>query len=273
MTPDRNVQGTTLHDVSTRAGLRARRHQAGRSVAMLELEAARLNARVEELEREKAALEAFAAVAAHELVEPLVITEAYAAMVSDRLDDEVHAESLRDLAALSRTASRTRLLLEAILHDARVGEDMLVRRPVDLGSLVAECLSVLHPEVVERGACVRVGDLPTVEGDAALLSCLFTNLILNALKYSPRHGSAIVIEADREDDTWRIAVESEGPTIPVEDRERIFQAYQRGRGERRARGAGLGLAICRRIVERHGGDIGVVPAAGGGNRFHFTLPV
>ena len=131
---------------------------------------------------------------------------------------------------------------------------------------------MLAHEVQARGATVRLGELPTVLGDASLLNGLFTNLILNALKYSPRTGSEIVVDASREHRAWRVAVESEGPTIPPEERQRIFEPFQRGRSERRARGAGLGLTICRRIVERHGGQIGVVPAARGGNRFYFTLP-
>ena len=239
---------------------------------MLELEVARLSARVEQLEREKAAIEDFTAVAAHELVEPLVITEAYAAMVSDRLDEELHPESRRDLAALGRTASRTRLLLEALLQDARSAEHQIAQRPVQLDAVVDECLAVLRPEVQARGAKLEVGALPVVRGDETLLNGLFTNLLINALKYSPRRGAEILIEAKREGRIWHFGVESEGPTIPPEDRSRIFEPYQRGRGERRARGAGLGLAICRRIVERHGGHIGVAPGGAGGNRFFFTLP-
>jgi light-regulated signal transduction histidine kinase (bacteriophytochrome) len=239
---------------------------------MAELEAEKLSERVEQLEREKAALEAFAGVAAHELVEPLVITEAYATMVAERLDETEHAESRRDLAALARTVSRTRLLLEALLHDARSTNDHLAQRPVDLGEIVEQCKDLLSSEIDARGATVHVGELPTVSGNASLLNGLFTNLLMNALKYSPREGSAIVVGATREGPEWHISVDSEGPTIPAEDRERIFDAYQRGTGERRARGAGLGLSICRRIVQRHGGRIGVVPADGGGNRFFFTLP-
>jgi signal transduction histidine kinase len=272
MTPgDRNAHVAALHDISTRGDLRGR-PKTGRLAAVLELETARLSARVEELEREKAALESFAAVAAHELVEPLIIAEAYAAMVSERLDADAHAESLRDLARLGRTATRTRHLLEALLHDARSGEHTLIRGPVDLGKIVADCLTLLAQEVEARGATVRVGDLPTVAGDESLLNGLFTNLILNALKYSPRHGSEIVIEASLEHDKWRVAVESEGPTIPAEDRRRIFEPYQRGRGERRARGAGLGLTICRRIVERHRGTITAQSAPGQGATFLVTLP-
>jgi light-regulated signal transduction histidine kinase (bacteriophytochrome) len=239
---------------------------------MVEREAERLSARVEQLERENAALEAFAGVAAHELVEPLVITEAYATMVADRLDEDEHADSRRDLAVLARTVSRTRLLLEALLHDARSTGQHLPQRAVDLGDVVDQCLELLGPEIDARGASLQVTDLPTVRGNESLLNGLFTNLLMNALKYSPRYGAEIAVHASRNGHGWQISIDSEGPTIAVEDRERIFDPYQRGRGERRARGAGLGLAICRRIVKRHGGHIGVQPANGGGNRFFFTLP-
>jgi light-regulated signal transduction histidine kinase (bacteriophytochrome) len=217
---------------------------------MLEREVETLSARVEQLEREKAAVEAFAAVAAHELVEPLVMTEAYATMVSDRLDHDEHADSRRDLDALSRSAARMRLLVETLLHDARSSGREVVREPVDLNRVVGDCLALLAPEVAARGARVELEELPTVEGEEALLSGLFANLLINALKYSPRNATAI-----------------------DEDRDRIFEPFHRGTGERRARGAGLGLATCRRIVERHGGRIGVRPANGSGNVFHFTLPV
>jgi light-regulated signal transduction histidine kinase (bacteriophytochrome) len=239
---------------------------------MLEREVKTLSARVEELEREKAAVEAFAAVAAHELVEPLVMTEAYATMVSDRLDADQHADSRRDLDALSRGAARMRVLIETLLDDARSAGREIQRDPVDLNRLVHENLVMLAPEIAARGADVEVETLPTVRGEEALLSGVFANLLINALKYSPRQSPRIRVRGGREGQAWRIEVESSGPTIPVEDRERIFEPFHRGTGERRARGAGLGLATCRRIVERHGGAVGVRAANGSGNVFHFTLP-
>jgi signal transduction histidine kinase len=231
-----------------------------------------LRARIAAVEREKAELEAFAAIAAHELLEPLVMTEAYAVMVSERLDEQAHAESRRDLDALGRGAARVRLLVEALLHEATCSGRQLRRRPVDLQRLVDDCVGLLGPEIASRDAEVVVEELPQVVGEQALLSGLFTNLLINALKYSPRRAGVIRVRATREATAWRVAVESEGPTIPEQDRRRIFEPFHRGRGARRARGTGLGLAICRRIVDRHGGDIGVVPANSGGNRFFFTLP-
>jgi signal transduction histidine kinase len=231
-----------------------------------------LRARIAVLEREKAEVEAFAAVAAHELLAPLVMTEACAVMVSERLHGQAHAQSRRDLDALGRGAARVRLLVEALLHEARCSGRRLRRRPVDLQRLVGDCVGLLAPEIASRDAQIVVEELPQVIGEQALLTGLFTNLLLNALKYSPRRAGVIRIRATREATAWRVVVESEGPTIPEQDRRRIFEPFHRGRGERRARGTGLGLAICRRIVDRHGGEIGVVPASSGGNRFFFTLP-
>jgi signal transduction histidine kinase len=117
-----------------------------------------------------------------------------------------------------------------------------------------------------------VDELPVVRGEAELLGGLLMNLLANALKYNPRQGGAVHIGATTTDGTWTIFVDDEGPTIPPSERERIFRPYERGRGERRVKGAGLGLAISRRIVDRHGGTIGVTEAPSGGNRFAFTLP-
>jgi signal transduction histidine kinase len=231
-----------------------------------------LRARITELEREKADVEAFAALAAHELLAPVVMMEASAATVADRLDGDAHAESLSDLDAIRRNAARTRLLAETLLHQARSQGRALQRRPVDLNEVVRECLVLLSPEIRARGAEVHVADLPEVVGEQTLLSSVFANLLVNALKYGPRERPAIFVDAAREPVRWRFSVRSDGPPIPVDERERIFTPYHRGRGERRARGMGLGLGICRYIVERHGGQIGVAPAAEGGNRFSFTLP-
>lgn len=238
----------------------------------LEAEIERLEARLAAVERENADLEAFAAAAAHELLTPLVLAEVYATTVSDRLDEALDHESLRELDALRRAVGRTRVLVETLLQDARSQGRELRCGPVDLNLLLRECLMLLAPEIRPRGTEVRIAELPEVYAEEALISALFTNLLLNALKYGPREHGTILVESRREDASWRLSVQSQGPTIPIEDRDRIFEPYHRGSGERRARGAGLGLTICRHIVERHGGRIGVTVTDGGENRFSFTLP-
>ena len=238
----------------------------------LEVENRRLRRRVTELEAEKADVEAFAAVAAHELLVPLVLADAYATTVSDQLDEHAHAEARRELEALRRAASRARLLVETLLHDARAHDRPLRARSLSLERVVSECLTLLWPEVQARGVDVQVGELPDACGEETLVSAVFTNLLLNALRHGPASGGVIRIEATLKPDACRCSVQSAGPPIPASDRERIFGRFYRGRDQHRVQGAGLGLTICRQIIERHGGQIGVEVLGDGLNSFYFTLP-
>jgi signal transduction histidine kinase len=241
-------------------------------LAILAGQVERLTADVVRLESEKADIEAFAAVAAHELVEPLVMIEAYAAMAADRLAEQEHPATRDDLDQIGRAAGRLRRLAETLLHDARSGGKALRMRVVDCNRLAKDVVAMLTPEIDARGARVDVGTLPSVRGEATLLGGLFTNLLTNALKYGPRTGGVISVTAERSASEWQVSVEDDGPPITEDERAGIFEPFRRGRRERRARGAGLGLAISRRIVERHGGQIGVALGDRGGNRFFFTLP-
>jgi len=228
--------------------------------------------RVEELEREKEALARFAGVAAHELMEPLVMAEAHATLLADGLGEQLDAEARDDLERLLRGASQMRLIVETLLHDARFASRPLKRVSVDLDQIVAETLDLLRHEIRIQRATVEVGPLPVVAGDPVLLAGVVRNLLLNALRYGPRRGGIVSVGARRSPGEWRIVVRSEGTTVPPKERRRIFDAFRRGSRERRYYGTGLGLAISRSIVERHGGRIGVLPAQPRGNRFFFTIP-
>src|SRR5215207_607052 len=229
-------------------------------------ELARLHERVEELER-------YAAVAAHELLTPVVMIDASAAMVRERLDDGRHAETLHDLDVLQCAATRSRVLAETLLHHARSEARPLERTRVDLAGLLRHCVTLLEPEIRTRAADVRIGVLPEVNGEEPMIAAVFMNLLVNALKYGPRHGATVRVGSRPDPGGWRLYVESEGEPIAPGDRERIFEPYRRARGERRVPGSGLGLTICRQIVERHGGVIRVEPGPDGiGNCFSFTVP-
>jgi signal transduction histidine kinase len=230
-----------------------------------------LATRVAELQEDYARLEAFAAIAAHELSEPLVTAETYATLLRERLGPRVDDQSRRELDALARTASRLRLVVETLLHEARCTHEPLPREPVALDDVLDDCLSLLAHEIAVRQARLVVRPLPTVRGDSSMLGIVLKNLFSNALRYGPRRGAVIRAGASRTKDAWRISIVSEGKTIPKADRKRIFAPFERGEGERRTVGTGLGLAISRSIVERHGGAIGAEPCPGG-NRFFFTLP-
>jgi signal transduction histidine kinase len=231
-----------------------------------------LTARVATLEAQKAAVESFVAVAAHELIGPLVMTEARVALATDELEGNGHPAVVDELHALGRDVARSRHLVEALLDEARTSGSPLEQVPVELGDVVADSVRMLESEIAARGALVDVGPLPRVSGQPDLLRALVTNLLVNALKFSRRSGSSVRMSATADGECWTVFVDDEAPPIPAADRERIFLPFARGRGERRVRGAGLGLAICARIVERHGGRIGVTDAGQGGNRFYFTLP-
>jgi signal transduction histidine kinase len=232
----------------------------------------RLLGRIAELERDKAALDRFAADAAHELLTPLVMIDAYAATALERLHGELDADSVSDLDALRLAAARSRQLVQTLLEHARSRRRPLERRDVEVDSLVREALTLLAPEIRARGVAVEVGELPRVEADVTLIVAVFTNLLTNALKFGPREGAKIRVVAREDPDGWRFVIQSQGRAIAAEDAERIFEPYRRGRDERRTRGTGLGLAICREIVVWHGGRMGVESAEGGRNAFWFTLP-
>jgi signal transduction histidine kinase len=262
-------------------GVRRRRPNIHHSPSrqLLEGEVVRLAGRVEQLEREledsraqAAKLERFAAMAAHEVLKPLVMTEAFATMIAERGGHGLDLDTRRDVDTLIRISSRMRVLVEAMLMDARPDREPLQPQAVDVSKILNDCVDMLGAEIRAREVRVDVDPMPVVPGDAALLTGVFGNLLSNALQYGPREGGEIQVSAERSEAGWTFSVESPGPPIPERDRERIFEPWQRGWGERRARGVGLGLAIVRQVVERHGGEVGVTSPNASANRFFFTLP-
>lgn len=258
---------------------RRREPSKTRDTQALQRELLRLSARVEELELERAEqdreyreLEGFVAMAAHELLNPLVMTEAYATMIAERGGFGLDLETRRDLHKLVAASARVRMTVEALLTDARDSDRPLRYEYVDLTDVLKGCVETLQPEITAREARIDIDPMPVVKGNPALLAGVFGNLLSNALKYGPRDGSDIRVSVARSEAGWTFGVQSPGPAIPLLERERIFEPWQRGRDERRTKGAGLGLAIVRRIVERHGGEVGVSSPSDSTNHFFFTLP-
>lgn len=230
-----------------------------------------LNARLEELEDRYAAVERFAATAAHQLAEPLVIAESSAILVAEELGEDLDPMLRGRLDAIGRSAARARLLMDALLAEARTAGFPLELRPVELGAVVESTLASIDHQIEERGASVAVEPLPRVLGEAGLLGVVLENLVSNALKYGPRSGGVVEISAEKQRETWRITVADEGMPIPAAEARRIFHPFYRAPGERRVPGVGLGLAICAQLVQRIGGSIGVESGAGSGNVFWIEL--
>lgn len=247
-----------------------------RAAAEARGEAARLHRRVEELEAlvddlgdHSRSMEGFAATAAHQLSEPLIVAESGTIMVAEELGDALDADLRARLDAIGRGAARARQTVDALLMDARSGNGLELQ-PVSTERVVAQVLEEMAPRMRERGVVAEVGTLPAVRAERRLLAVVFQNLISNALKYGPRDGGEIRIDAERHEDGWRLVIESGGAPLAPEQTRRIFEPWRRIPGERRAPGSGLGLAICARLVERLGGTIGVDPLPEG-NAFYFIL--
>jgi len=163
-------------------------------------------------------------------------------------------------------------LVRDLLDYSRMDTGALRFEPVSVRAVVDNALLLLDEAIKESGADVDIGPLPEVNGDASQLLQLFQNLIGNALKYRGERRPLVRIGATRDDSGWVFHVQDNGIGIATRHRERIFEIFQRLHDQSRYAGTGIGLAVCRRIVEAHGGRIWVDSEAGVGSTFRFHLP-
>ena len=225
------------------------------------------------LNRDNLALTRFAGDAAHDLRAPLQAITGFAQLLARREGAELDETSQRFLAMIMGAAGDMSNLINAALEHGQATWVEARVEPVNCTTIVERTLLHLDAELARRGATVHVGDLPTVHAEPNQLSRVFQNLIANASKPGPEgRPTRVVVSADRVDGAWRLSVSDDGVGVLPEDRERIFDLFRRGRNAESDGGAGIGLAICRTIVERHGGRIWVEDVPSGGSRFSFLLP-
>jgi light-regulated signal transduction histidine kinase (bacteriophytochrome) len=232
-----------------------------------------LERRAGDLERSNAELEQFAYVASHDLSEPLRMVSSYLQLLRRRyrgaLDDD--ADTFIDFAVDG--AARMRDLIDDLLTYSRVGRDGVEPGQVDLQEAVAGTLRSLSAAIDDAGATVDVAELPWVTGDRAGLGQVLQNLMANALKFrAPDRSAQVQVDAQRFIGGWCVTVADNGIGIAPEHADRSFKMFQRLHTRDAYEGTGIGLAVCRRIVERHRGRIWVEPTPGGGATFRFTLP-
>ena len=214
----------------------------------------------------EAELKAYADVVAHDLSQPLAGIAMLVTMLEQRPEEPPPPVVLQELRA---STDRGRELIEGVLSYARSGE--LTRERVSLNDVLVEVASDLRTSIDDAGAVLVVDDLPTVSGDPRQLRRVLQNLVGNALKFRGDEPPRIEIGAERRGGEWVVTVRDNGIGIAREDSARVFGMFSRL--ERSVEGSGIGLAVCRRVVEAHGGHIWVEPADGGGSAFRFTLPV
>ncbi len=230
--------------------------------------------RTEELQRSNEDLESFAYVASHDLRQPLRMISSYLSLLERLLGDRLEQDG-RDYLGFARDgAKRMDHLIQDLLDYARVGRRDRPPAEVPLQNVLEETLLHLDAALKDCGARLQRPDsLPTVRGDAGELQRLFLNLLSNALKYrSPHRPPEITLSVERQGSDWRFCLADNGIGIDPEFHDRIFGLFQRLHLQSQYDGTGIGLAVCKRIVDHHGGRIWVESAPDQGARFFFTLP-
>ena len=163
-------------------------------------------------------------------------------------------------------------LIQDLLEFARLDGQPLERGQVNLRQLAQQAVGDLEAEIHDARVQVQVDDLPVVVGDAGQLGRVLLNLISNAIKYRAEQAPRVHVAAQRKGERWIIEVRDNGIGVPAAEASRLFKMFARLHDQSRYPGTGMGLAICKRIITEHGGEIWIEPNAGGGSRFRFSLP-
>ena len=256
------------------------RDESGNAVRMIgtnwditkekEAEAQKLRAR--QLELKNRELEQFAYVASHDLQEPLRTVLGFVQILKRNLKDKLDGKSLEYMDFISESAIRMNQLIKALLEYSQIGINQQFTL-VNCESLIKNILHDLDAQISETGAIFEIGGLPKVQGYQVELRMLFQNLISNALKFRKKDSTPLIkISAERQSDKWLFSIKDNGIGIDPCQQERIFTIFQRLHARTDFEGTGIGLAHCQKVVELHGGTIGVESTPGEGSRFYFTIP-
>jgi signal transduction histidine kinase len=253
---------TTFTDITARK----------RAERTLREHARKLSEYAKDLERSNAELEQFAYVASHDLQEPLRMVSSYCQLLQRRYKDKLDADAEEFITYAVEGAARMQRLINDLLAYSRVGTRGKPFEPIDCNEVLAVALANLQAVVTETGARITQDPLPVVSGDGVQLVQLFQNLLGNAIKFRGETPPQIHVTAKPDGGGWLFSVTDNGIGIDPQYRDRIFVIFQRLHERGRYPGTGIGLAICKKIVERHGGRIWVEAAPGGGSTFSFTIP-
>jgi signal transduction histidine kinase len=245
--------------------------QLQKEIAGHERTEASLKRTAEQLARSNEELEQFAYVASHDLQEPLRVISGYVQLIEHKYKGQLDADADQFLNYIVDGATRMRQLITDLLDYSRLATRGKPLRPTNLQEVLDHVRADLKGVIEESGAVLTCGPLPTVRGDEIQLTRLFQNLVGNALKFRSDHPPKIDVSASRDGDRWTLAVRDNGIGIERQYWERIFVIFQRLHTRHKYPGTGIGLAICKRIVERHGGTIWLDSRPGEGTTFYFTL--
>lgn len=232
----------------------------------------KLSDNVEDLERSNHELQQYAYVASHDLQSPLRSIVSYLQLLQKRLKGDIDEKGEKYINRSIASGKLMQVLIQDLLNYSKVGSNHKKFTEVDCGSIFDEVLNNLGTLIHENEAQVTHGELPKLTGEQSLFLQLFQNLIGNAIKYRGSVPPKVHVEAKRQTDGWIFSVQDNGIGLEPEYAERIFVIFQRLHGKHEYSGTGIGLAICKKIVERHAGRIWVESELGSGATFYFTIP-
>ncbi|MES9955976.1 MAG: ATP-binding protein [Sedimenticola sp.] len=225
------------------------------------------------LMRSNIELRQYASVAAHQLQEPLRLISSYTQLLSRRYAGKLDAEASEFIEYAVSGSERLQRLLDGLLVYTQVGIDPEAVEAVDCSRLVSEVVNDMSLVIDSSGAEVVVGELPSVRANRKELFQLFRHMLQNAIDNAGSGQCRIEVSAEREEGAWHLSVKDNGIGIAPRHHERIFGLFTRLQGPAEGAGTGIGLALCKKIVERYGGRIWVESEEGEGAGFHFTFPV
>lgn len=263
----RDEKGTPIRMIGTTQDIS---QQKETEALLLELNN-RLKRRAEELANSNVELERFAYVASHDLQEPLRMVTSFLQLLKKRYDDKLDETAVQYINFAVDGAERMKTLIMDLLDYSRVGSNTEPNEDVDLNLLIEDVRDVFGKTIDEVKATITVSPLPIVKGTRTQLFQLFQNLISNAIKYQSKESPKIQIRYKEEQDHYLFEVQDNGIGIDPAFHEKIFVIFHRLHSRSEYGGTGIGLAICKKIVERHNGNIWVKSAVGEGSTFFFTL--
>ncbi|MBM3149514.1 MAG: hypothetical protein FJZ88_05740, partial [Chloroflexi bacterium] len=225
----------------------------------------------EELQRSNAELERFAYVASHDLQEPLRMVASYTQLLEKRYKDKLDADAMEFINNAADGATRMQIMIESLLQLSRITTRGRPFQVTDCEKVFQKAMANLQLAVSDSGAKVTHDPLPEVMADDVQLIQLFQNLVANAIKFRREEPPKVHVSARQDGNEWVFAVKDNGIGIAPKDYDRIFVIFQRLHSQGEYPGIGIGLALCKKIVERHGGRIWIESQPGQGSTFYFTI--
>jgi signal transduction histidine kinase len=267
-------------DYSARTGIGPTRSEIGELARTFDMLAAelerrdrRIQAQVAELRRSNAELDQFASVVSHDLQAPLRSIAGFSQLLARRYRGRLDAEADEFIQYIVTAVDRLNALIVDLLTYSRVATGPRTIETIASRQAVDQALSNLRSEIDASNASIHLGELPVVRADLSQLTQVFQNLVSNAIKYRGAAAPVITIDAEREPEAWIFRVRDNGIGIPPEHAERVFRMFQRLHSASAYEGTGIGLAVCKAVIERHGGQIWIEPGPAGGTVVAFRLPI